>query len=257
MSFEKRYHILFVLALTCFTTGSKIFAQPFTEPSKMKQFNITVNFEDYTVKTQMLSQDKKIDLNNDRSYMWYTSQKIMETKGGYAGKLIHGSYKAFYLNNQLKEQGEIKYGLKNKEWKYWYPDGKLKEVITWKSGIKNGPYYLYNDYGQLMAQSNFKNDKLNGKFYTYGNNGAILEKKKYKNGNEIIKKVKQKKVYQPAPQNTNQEPAKPKEKAKPAQPKKKIEKTKKQPAEKKEKKSKKSGSSKNPVKEEKRKVITS
>jgi antitoxin component YwqK of YwqJK toxin-antitoxin module len=173
---------LLMILLTGFISPTS--SQSFDPPSKLKQFNITVNFEDYTVKTQMLSQEKKIPVNNDRLYMWYSTQKIMETKGGYDGKLIHGVYKAFYLNNQLKEQGCVKYGLKNKEWKYWYPDGKLKEVITWKNGVKNGFYALYNDYGQMMAKGNFKQDKLHGKFYTYGNAGSVLEKKVYKNGNE-------------------------------------------------------------------------
>jgi hypothetical protein len=169
------------------------FSQSFVEPSKLKQFNITVNFDDYTVKTQMLSQEKKLELDNEKVYMWYTSQKIMETRGGFDGKLIHGTYRAFYLNNQLKEKGCIKYGLRHKEWKYWYADGKLKEVINWKNGVKNGHYELYNDYGQLMAKSTFKNDKLNGKFYTYGSNGKVLEKKLYSNGEEIIKNRRTKK----------------------------------------------------------------
>ena len=175
------------------------YPQKYTEPDKLKQFNITVNYDDYTVKTQMLSQSKTIKVNNELVYMWYGSQKIIETKGGYEGKLIHGKYTSFYLNNQLKEQGQIKYGLKTKEWKYWYPDGKLREVINWKNGRKNGKYILYNDYGQLMAKSNFKDDKLNGKFYTYSQNGAIAEKKKYKNGDEIIPQINVKKIKQAEP----------------------------------------------------------
>jgi len=248
MLYKKNPHKLLV-ALTFFITGGTIFSQPFTEPSKMKQFNITVNFDDYTVKTQMLSQDKKICLNNGRTYMWYTAQKIMETKGGYSGKLIHGTYTAFYLNNQLKEKGEVKYGLKNKAWRYWYPDGKLKEIITWKNGVKNGPYYLYNDYGQPMAKSTFKNDKLNGKFYTYGNNGVILEKKKYKNGNEVPKKVKPfKQEFYPVPVDTTQKQVKPK---------KQTEDIKEAPAQKTPKKKKKAGSAKGNDKDNKQKVITS
>jgi len=170
----------------------KMMAQTGIEPYKLKQFNITVNHEDYTVKTQILSQNKSVKINNDRIYLWYVSQKIMETKGGFDGKLIHGIYCAFYLNNQLKEKGQISYGLKHKEWKYWYPDGKLKEVINWKNGVKNGKYYLYNDYGQLMAQSNFKGDKLDGKFYTYAANGNVIEKKCYKRGDEVPEKLKTK-----------------------------------------------------------------
>ncbi|WP_317897807.1 toxin-antitoxin system YwqK family antitoxin [Aurantibacillus circumpalustris] len=161
----------------------------------MKQFNITINFDDYTVKTQMLSHAKDISVNNDRTYMWYAAQKIIETKGGYDGKLIHGTYRSFFLNNQLKEQGQIKYGLRNQEWKYWYADGKLKEVINWKKGVKKGSYYLYNDYGQLMAKGKFKEDKLNGWFYTYGPNGKFVDKKKYKKGDEVQTKVKTKKRF--------------------------------------------------------------
>ncbi len=174
----------------CAVYSLNALSQKYVEPDKLKQFNITVNHDDYTIKTQMLSQPKELKINNDRIYMWYASQKIMETKGGYEGKLIHGKYTAFYLNNQLKEQGQIRYGLKNKEWKYWYPDGKLREVITWKNGVKSGHYSIYNDYGQLMAKGNFKNDKLHGKFYTYGSTGAVTEKKIYKNGDEVLPKVK-------------------------------------------------------------------
>ena len=34
-------------------------AQRFVEPDKMKAFNITVNYPDYTVKTQMLKEPKQ------------------------------------------------------------------------------------------------------------------------------------------------------------------------------------------------------
>ncbi len=186
--FNNFYKICYFILANAFACNS--YSQKFTEPDKLKQFNITVNYEDYTVKTQMLSQNKAITVNNDRVYMWYGSQKIIETKGGFDGKLIHGKYNAFYLNNQLKEQGQVKYGLKNKEWKCWYPDGKLREVVNWKNGVKNGSYSIYNDYGQLMAKGKFKKDKLDGKFYTYGSTGNVTDKKVYKNGDEVIPKVK-------------------------------------------------------------------
>lgn len=185
-----------------------LLAQKYIEPENMKQFNITVNYDDYTVKTQMLKQAKNIKVSNDLTYMWYSSQKIMETKGGFEGKLIHGYYTSFYLNNQLKEQGTIRYGLRNKKWKYWYPDGKLREVIHWKNGVKNGAYLLYNDYGQLMAKGNFKNDKLHKNFFTYGPDGKVIEKKKYKNGDEVIeppKPTKSKKLKEKKPKEAKQD----------------------------------------------------
>lgn len=169
-------------------------AQKYTEPDKLKQFNITVNYEEYTVKTQMLSHEEQRKVDNDLFYLWYASQKIMETKGGYEGKLIHGYYTSFYLNNQLRERGTVRYGLKHKEWKAWYPDGKLREVITWRNGRKDGAYALYNDLGQLMAKSHFRNDKLHGKFYTYSGNGTVAEVRRYRKGEEVIRKPKEKKV---------------------------------------------------------------
>jgi len=185
MCYQKKIFSVVLLFFFC-----SVFSQKYIEPDKIKQFNITVNYPDYTIKTQMLSQNREFAVNNERTYLWYASQKIMETKGGYDGRLIHGKYRSFYLNNQLKEQGLVRYGLKHGEWKYWYPDGKLNELIHWKKGVKNGRYHLYNDNGELMAKGHFKKDKLHGRFYTYGANGKIIEKKKYKNGTEVYSKTK-------------------------------------------------------------------
>lgn len=181
--------ILSLILLLAFS----VCAQRFVEPDKMKAFNITVNYPDYTVKTQMLKEPKQFKPDVDLTYHWYTSQKIMETKGGYDGKLLHGTYRSFYLNDQLFESGEFKYGVKSGEWKNWYPDGKLKEITNWKKGRKNGSYMLYSDYGKLMAKGTFKDDLLTGTFTTYDNNGNLTSKRKYKKGREIIKTEKVKK----------------------------------------------------------------
>lgn len=162
-------------------------AQKHIEPDKMKQFNVIINQEEQIVKTQILKDQKKVRLDDAATYVWYTANELVETKGGYDGKLLHGYYKAFFFSNQLKESGQIRYGLKNKKWRYWYSNGNLREIITWKKGRKNGAYAIYNDQGKLMAKGNFKNDLLHGKFYTYDPNGKITEKKKYKNGEEVVK----------------------------------------------------------------------
>jgi hypothetical protein len=94
-----KYLFVFLYVLSLFGSSAAL-AQKYIEPDKLKQFNVTVNHPDYTIKTQMLTQNKEIKVNNERIYMWYASQKIMETKGGYEGKLIHGKYTAFYLNNR-------------------------------------------------------------------------------------------------------------------------------------------------------------
>ncbi len=192
-----------LFCITAFLIYLPVFSQKAVEPDQILAFNITVNFDDHTVKTQMLREQKKVKVDNELSYLWYQYNKIMETKGGYDGKLLHGYYKSFYLNNQLREAGEIKYGVKHNEWRYWYSDGNLKEVSTWKNGRKNGKYELFNDYGKLMAKGCFKDDLLNGKFYTYDNFGNIVDIKKYRRGREInsipkkqkVKRTKEKKSF--------------------------------------------------------------
>lgn len=175
----------------------------------MTGFNITVNADDHIAKTRMLSAAQNIRISNDKVYMWYTSQKLIETRGGFDGKLIHGPYRSFYLNNQLMEQGEICYGLRHGEWKYWYADGRLKEVISWKKGLKHGGYTVYNEQGYVMARGHFKRDKLHGSFCTYSSTGKMLEKKKYRNGAEVIPRIKPAK--QKVPREKKQKLKEPKE----------------------------------------------
>ena len=153
MIFRSAAIIAFVF-ISCFVLK----AQKAIDPDDIVAFNITVNYDEFTVKTQMLKNPKKIKVDNDLNYLWFSSNRIIETKGGYDGKLLHGYYKSFYLNNQLKESGELKYGIKNGEWRNWYNDGNLKEISTWKRGRRNGKYEIYNDYGKLMAKGCFKND---------------------------------------------------------------------------------------------------
>ncbi len=175
--------VLCCLALT-------VFSQRFIEPEDIKAFNITVNYPDYTVKTQMLKTPKKISAQAEQTYHWYTNQTIMETKGGFDGKLLHGYYRSFYLSNQLFESGEFKYGVKTGTWKNWYPDGKLKEQIQWKNGQKNGAYFLYNSDGSLVGEGRFKNDVLTSKFKTYDKNKKVILVQRYKKGELVIPKEK-------------------------------------------------------------------
>lgn len=190
----KRLRKLTFSALVLFTLICN--AQKPIEYDKIKSFNIVVNYPDCTVKTQMLKDAKQMDANENYVYHWYASNKIMTTKGGFDGKLLHGYYHCFYLNNNLKESGQFKYGIKNGEWRYWFEDGKLKEIVNWKKGKKNGKYKLYNQVGDLVAESNFKDDRMNGKFKSYSS-GRLIETLKYKDGELVIKKTKVKTEKQP------------------------------------------------------------
>ncbi|MGV2480679.1 UNVERIFIED_CONTAM: hypothetical protein IGO34_28225, partial [Salmonella enterica subsp. enterica serovar Weltevreden] len=66
--------ILSFLLLTVFAAS----AQRFVEPDKIKSFNITVNYPDYTVKAQMLKDPKKMNPDAELTYHWDTPHKIMD-----------------------------------------------------------------------------------------------------------------------------------------------------------------------------------
>ncbi len=174
-------HLLFLLV---FISGNL--------PGQVKNkevYTVYVNYPDHTVKMNVLNSVKKIDVKETLTYYWYSSNRIMETQGGYDGKMLNGLYTSFYLSGNLKEKGMFKKGLKDGEWTAWYENGKIREIINWNKGIKNGLLKTFDDKGNLISESFYKNGKLNGTFTSY-ENGKAKNKIRYKNGNEIPEKLK-------------------------------------------------------------------
>jgi hypothetical protein len=169
--------LLFLILLM----SNTVFAQ-----TKQKQnCLIYVNYPDYTVKASVSLKENKIWTEEYLTYYWYASNKIIQTKGSYDGKLLSGSYSSFYLSGNLKEKGIFKKGLKNDEWITWNKDGQINEINTWKNGVKNGICKKFDVNGNLISVAGFKNDQLNGCQTTY-TDGKISSQKKFKNGVEVV-----------------------------------------------------------------------
>ena len=151
---------------------------------------VYINYPDYTVKTSVYNSIKKFNVNESLTYYWYSSNKILQTKGNYDGKLVDGAYTAFYLSNNLKEKGNFKKGLKSGKWISWYENGKINEISNWHNGKKCGAYKKFNPDESLSLTSTYKNDQLNGIQTTYGD-GEIVDQVKYRKGKAVIKKQKQ------------------------------------------------------------------
>src|SRR6202012_31644 len=124
---------------------------------------------------------------DDLTYYWYASNKIMQTNGGYAGKVLNGKYTSFYLTGNLKEKGIFKNGVKNGKWVAWYDDGKIKEISVWQKGLKKGYSKEFDTEGELISKVKYKNGKQNGYQIIYSD-GKVSDKKKFRNGVEIVKK---------------------------------------------------------------------
>lgn len=102
-----------------------------------------------------------------RLYHWYHAQQVHSTQGGYDGKLLHGSYTAYYPNKQLYKQGRYKKGLADGSWKEWRTNERLAKEENWKKGKRSGAASHYDESGQLLLQGQMKNGQWQGKVWTY------------------------------------------------------------------------------------------
>jgi hypothetical protein len=155
--------MLRILVLTSGFLWSGIFLPAKNFPKKSRTYMVYINYENYSVHANVLSDACTIQPKNNYTYYWYTDNDIKQTEGGYDGKLLHGEYKSFYLNKNLKEQGIFSNGLKEGVWKTWFPNGRIHEIIHYKKSLEHGAYELYDEQGKIISKSNFKNGVLDGK----------------------------------------------------------------------------------------------
>lgn len=182
MKNNQQLHKILIVLFLVFFNGS------FAQLLKQKDvYTVYINYPTYSVKASVSNSAQRIKVKESLTYYWYSSNKIMQTKGDYEGKVIDGPYTSFYLSNSLKEKGEFKNGLKNGKWISWYEDGKINEVTNWKNGERAGVYKKYNPDESLGLLYHYKHDKLNGEQVTYKNNKPDSTKK-FRDGTEVIVK---------------------------------------------------------------------
>lgn len=125
-----------------------------------EKYTIYIEENDVRIKANVLAHKTKIKTKKELTYYWYSTNKIMETQGGYDGKLLHGEYVNFYQsNNNLKEKGKFKKGLKHKEWTLWFDNGKINTISRWKYGQLHGSYKIYTVAGDLTSEKRYKKGK--------------------------------------------------------------------------------------------------
>jgi antitoxin component YwqK of YwqJK toxin-antitoxin module len=139
-----------------------------------------VNKGDTITRVRILVENPTIKANQERLYAWYQKQVILETRGSWAGKLLHGRYETFYPNHNLLEQGEYRNGYKVGEWSKWYPNGEIAERINWKNGLADGCFERYDNNGDLVEQGKYKQGEIHGLVISYKDGKRT--KSRYRNG---------------------------------------------------------------------------
>ena len=178
---------VFYVALLMVTGVFDVQAQSYKKAADLEAYRHHLSYADYQVSFFTLPSDAKTGKTKlERNYHWLAGRQINVTSGGYSGKLLHGSFTSFYLDKQLKEQGDFKKGLKQGEWKKWNADGSLASRIHYSNGLKNGSFYNYNEKGILIEQGNYSDDKLSGKLRKQVNADSVAVVR-YRNGIEYQK----------------------------------------------------------------------
>jgi hypothetical protein len=159
-------------------------------------YTVYINTPDGSVRADLLRENGRTKARSDRFYYWYSNNEIKQTQGGFDGKLLHGLYKSFYRNMNLKEQGTFSHGLKTGEWTCWYDNGRMQERIHFSNGIQDGYDEQYDRSGKLISKSKFRNGKPDGKtiIVREGKQDSVII---YKQGQPLpakIKNVKEKKT---------------------------------------------------------------
>jgi len=171
---------LFAILLGC-VTGFVANAQKLPD---MGLYKVYVSETDKDIRAEINPVESEPAIQTNRSYYWYSSGKIKITQGGYSGKLLNGQYSEFYLNKNLKEQGEFRKGLKNGLWKSWTENGKLFQAVSWKNGVRNGGFETFDEKGNPKQKGNYANDVLDGSQITYFSKDSV-QVVGYKDGKQV------------------------------------------------------------------------
>ena len=161
--------------------------------SRNRHFTFHIEKLDTSITFDVYAVNPIVTASENSSYSWYADGKILETKGGFSGKLLDGRYVSLFENKNLREKGVFVKGRKEGKWMKWHANGKINEISYWRMGVKQGKYILYNDLGQKMLNAHFKRDKLNGTVISYEKD-KVLARTKYKNGTEVFPKEKAEKT---------------------------------------------------------------
>jgi hypothetical protein len=157
------------------------------------QRNRIITYPDSIIKMAIWDKQVKSKLVDNYSYYWYYAGTINHNQGGFSGKLIHGNYEVFNIQQKLITQGNFEYGLKEGEWRYWYENGVLMKRCSYKNGQLNGKFKTYDSSGNLLADMNYVNNMLEGKCLYFSKDSLTI--KKFRKGRDITKKEPRKLIF--------------------------------------------------------------
>jgi len=150
-------------------------------------FHVVVNEDDYTRDFNVIDKEKTLFVAANRDYHWYRSNKVLTTKGGQGGRLLHGEYKEYHLNKNLRSRGRMKKGLCVGHWKEWWPNGMVMASYRYRFGMKHGKQFNYDQEGYLIEINRYRRGWKQG-WTSYFSEGKKTAKDRYEHGRLVRSK---------------------------------------------------------------------
>jgi antitoxin component YwqK of YwqJK toxin-antitoxin module len=104
------------------------------------------------------------------------------------GSFLDGEPDGFWFleDNDFKEEGIFKAGVKYDEWKcYYLSTGKLQHKGKYVDGQENGKHIFYYDNGRICDEGDFIMGQRDGKWKHFDIEGNLLSVMEYKNGEDF------------------------------------------------------------------------
>lgn len=110
-------------------------------------------------------------------------------------KTYTGIIEIYGFKDELELIGELKNGLKIKEWRYYYPNGNLEFIENYYLGKRNGKYEVFYETGERKINGLMKDDLKVGHWKWFKLDGTIEKEQDYEKGKIkiVIPEIKEEK----------------------------------------------------------------
>ncbi|PTX64075.1 MORN repeat protein [Kordia periserrulae] len=133
-----------------------------------------------------ISSEKLKKPKNDKTYFWFKSGKIHQSKADVGGFVLVDEFTKYYKSKQLAEKGTFSDGLKDGVWRSWHENGTVATVETWKNGYRHGDFVQFAKNGNTIEEGRYRNHQKHGTWIQHISQDTL----RYKKGVVIPKKEK-------------------------------------------------------------------
>lgn len=120
----------------------------------------------------------------------YFDQNLEKKKEEYflkdGTKLLQGSYTSYYIDGQVKEQGNYLDNVPVGIWEYYYENGSIKMTGEIRDNQNYGHWKYFYENGNLSMEGELYEGKRDGVWQYYFENGALKTRGELDQGNRIL-----------------------------------------------------------------------